>query len=336
MKKLTKSVKIIIPYFGKLPNYFCLWLESVKYNSNIKVLFLTNNKIPKDCPENVEWVVTTLENVKKRAQKLIDFQIVLNSPYKLVDYKPLYGAMFSDYITNYDWWGWGDIDTIWGDLTSIVNDDNLTKYDKLLDLGHLTLMKNTNLMKYMWKKKVKGAWTYEDALKSDMIFHFDEGGGMSFIARDSKCRIYSETAGNMSFADILPGRNNFQIAYNADKGQTAHIFLWKNGVLDGFWIENNKIKSKEYSYIHLQKRQMKIEIDLNKISEGFLIVPNKFIPLNMKDINMNLIQQNADEKKKRKSFIHYIKYQHFRRVGKRRNIPINGNEVYFRVEKPKY
>ncbi|NRO29632.1 hypothetical protein [Lactobacillus helveticus] len=81
---------------------------------------------------------------------------------------------------------------------------------------------------------------------------------------------------------------------------------------------------------------MKIEIDLNKISEGFLIVPNKFIPLNMKDINMNLIQQNADEKKKRKSFIHYIKYQHFRRVGKRRNIPINGNEVYFRVEKPKY
>ena len=33
-----KKIIIIIPYFGEFPNYFDLWMKSVKYNSDIDFL----------------------------------------------------------------------------------------------------------------------------------------------------------------------------------------------------------------------------------------------------------------------------------------------------------
>ena len=77
IKYERKKVVIIIPYFGKLPNYFSLWLESVRNNPQINVIFLTDNDKLLNCPSNVNWIVTTLSAVKARAQKLIDFPIKL-------------------------------------------------------------------------------------------------------------------------------------------------------------------------------------------------------------------------------------------------------------------
>lgn len=38
-------IALIIPYFGKLPNYFHLWKESCKKNTAIDFILLTDNKI---------------------------------------------------------------------------------------------------------------------------------------------------------------------------------------------------------------------------------------------------------------------------------------------------
>lgn len=341
---IKNKVIIIIPYFGKLPNYFKLWLESVRRNPDLDVLFLSNNNKPNDCPLNVKWIKTSLKNVKQRAQSLVNFPIVLNTPYKLVDYKPLYGAMFLDYIDDYDWWGYGDVDTIWGNLALIINDNNLEKYDKILDLGHLTLLKNTDFMRNLWKQKISGAWTYKDAFKSNLIYHFDEGGGMSFIAQKLNCKIYTEPAGKMSFADIIPNKHYFELAYDQGDGKYAHIFTWKNGNLRGYWIKNNKIQYKDFSYIHLQKRKMTIAEDLHDVNQGFLIIPNAFLLLAGRKINKKLFKKTVicNDKKSEKgvSFISclvtHFQVSEFKRKGRNRKIPLNGNEVYFKVEEPKY
>ena len=70
-------------------------------------------------------------------------EISLSKPYKLCDYKPAYGFLFSEYLIGYKHWGHCDIDTILGDLDHYLTDEILDNYDKIFCLGHLILYKNT-------------------------------------------------------------------------------------------------------------------------------------------------------------------------------------------------
>lgn len=334
-KIMKNSVVIIVPYFGKLPNYFNLWMESVKYNSKIDVMFFTDIKKPNSIPENIIWTKMSFNEVQKRASATIGFQVSLSMPYKLTDYKPVYGEMFGDFIKNYDWWGFGDIDTIWGDLSPIINEKHLTSFDKILELGHLTLIKNTNNMNHLYKKHVNHAWNYTEAFKTNFSYHFDEGGGFSFIARQNGCRIYSQYPKNMSFADIDPNKEAFHLAYNINK--FSYVFIWKKGTLKGFWIDNHKIQSRDFTYIHLQKRSMEVLVD--DYSRGFIIIPNKFLPIKgnfvNKDFIINASRLAPKIEEKRISKLSRLKEKTLiiQRINK---IPVNGNEVYFDTELPKY
>lgn len=338
-------VGIIIPYFGTLPNYFNLWMESLKYNSNIDVIFLTDISKPNQIPENLIWMNTSFEDIKKRAQHIVDFKISLSRPYKLTDFRPAYGEMFTDYLKKYDWWGFGDIDTIWGNLKPIINNANLEKFDKILSLGHLTLLKNNEKNNNLYKIKLKHLWNYRDAFSTDYSYHFDEGGGFSFIAKEKLSNIYDEFPGNMSFADLDPNIPNFSLAYSQNKN--PYIFTWKDGILKGYWVEKNKVFVREFTYVHLQKRHMQIclqDKDLGK----FAIVPNKFIPLRRAIINAEVVKKYNDinnfviDKKEKciqeKTHISKFDFSNIKRVilQKVKKIPINGNEVYFNFQDPKY
>ena len=41
--------------------------------------------------------------------------MTIEDAYKLTDFKPAYGEIFQDYIIQYDFWGFTDIDLIYGD-----------------------------------------------------------------------------------------------------------------------------------------------------------------------------------------------------------------------------
>ena len=47
--------------------------------------------------------------------------------YKVPDFKPMYGAMFHDLLSDYTHWGWMDIDTVMGDLSPLIA--HLRHYD---------------------------------------------------------------------------------------------------------------------------------------------------------------------------------------------------------------
>ena len=57
------------------------------------------------------------------------FEIVVESGYKLCDFKPALGYIFSDYIKKYDFWGYCDIDIIFGNIRAFMTDDLLNEYD---------------------------------------------------------------------------------------------------------------------------------------------------------------------------------------------------------------
>lgn len=330
---------VIIPYFGKFPNYFNLWAESVKYNPEIDVFLFTDNKCNCDLPSNIHLINTTFDDLKKDIQKNFDFSIKLDAPYKLCDYRPVYGLIFQNYIKEYSYWGYGDIDTIWGNMDYIIKKE-LDGYDKLLDLGHFTLYKNSDKMNHLWQQKIPNSWNSFDAFRSPLEYHFDEGGGIAPISKKLGCRLYTELPGQMNFADIIPFRDDFEIAYDNSEGKTPHIFSWKKGVLTGYWVQDDQIKHREYSYLHLQKRNMVIFVDRKDIKEGYWIVPNKFLPLTSKKISNDFIVKTRNSlvnKPSDRNIIMQIRnFIKFRIEGRVRGIPLNGNEVYFGTEKARF
>lgn len=168
-----KSIIIIIPYFGRLPNYFQLFLNSCKTNETVDWLIVTDNTENYLYPHNVNVIHMTFSELQDRVQNLFDFDVSLDKPYKLCDLKPAYGYIFSEYITGYDYWGHGDCDLIYGDLRKFLTDAVLS-YDKVFDLGHLSLYRNCKEINEMFMKPLDGIEYYKEVFSSPLSFNFDE------------------------------------------------------------------------------------------------------------------------------------------------------------------
>ena len=65
MEHLTR-IGIVLPYFGKLPNYFPLFLNSCRFNPTIDWLVYTDSDQKMDWPENVKVTKTTFDAFRSR------------------------------------------------------------------------------------------------------------------------------------------------------------------------------------------------------------------------------------------------------------------------------
>ena len=75
-----KKIIIIIPYFGEFPNYFDLWMKSVKYNSDID--FLLNMYCRGSVDMTVEWV---LNDIPIKKEEIVSY-LIEAIPDKLKEY----------------------------------------------------------------------------------------------------------------------------------------------------------------------------------------------------------------------------------------------------------
>ena len=180
-----KSICLIIPYYGKFPNYFELWLKSVEKNSTIDFLLVTDIKESYDYPSNVKIKNMTFNELKTQVQSLYDFKISLDNPYRIVDFKVAYGELFYEYIKKYDFWGYCDVDLIFGDIRKFVTEEILNQYDKINLHGHFSLHKNCDEMRHLYKKTSKNIIDYKTAFKVNWTWHFDEYPGVSYICKDN-------------------------------------------------------------------------------------------------------------------------------------------------------
>ena len=135
-----KRLVLISVYFGKYPDYFNLWLESASKNENIDFLLVGDCDISKysPLPSNIKTINISFSDLKSKIQKKFDFDITLDTPYKLCDYKPIYGFLFEEEISEYTYWGHFDLDTILGDIDKFLPKE---EYEKIYQFGHLCICK---------------------------------------------------------------------------------------------------------------------------------------------------------------------------------------------------
>lgn len=143
MSNSNYKIALIIPYFGSWPCYFNIYLKGCENNKWLDVIFFTDCEIPNKHLDNITFIPFTLKKFN------------INNSYKLCDFKPCYSLIFEDYLKDYDYWAYGDIDLIYGDLKSFIFNridagfDVLSNRSEILS-GSLSFFRNTNFIKNLF------------------------------------------------------------------------------------------------------------------------------------------------------------------------------------------
>ena len=283
---------LIVPYFGRFPNYFQLWLNSVKYNSDIDFLIITDDDTQYDYPSNVILKKEKFQNIRNRIKKKYDFKVPLKSPYKLCDFKVAYGDIFEQELKGYDFWGYCDVDLIFGNIRKFVTEELLTKYDKINIHGHFSLYRNNEEMRYLYKQCYKDLVNYKIAFSTNWIYHFDEYPGMAYIAKRAKIKMIDIE----EYADIDRFEFKFRKVYDHsnkqdDEYDIKQFFSWNSGKLLNTIIYRHGIERNEKMYVHLQKRVMKSDCN---IESKYFIIPNEFVTGSEVGIIQRVIELKTD------------------------------------------
>lgn len=253
----------IVPYFGTLPNHFQLWLDSCEKNDRFDFWVITDDKTEYYYPQNVTVEYLSLSDLKNRIDTKLGFNTCIDSPYKLCDFKPTYGYVFSEHIKKYDFWGHCDIDLILGDLDKFLTNEILNSYKKIFFLGHMTLYKNEEKINRAFMLSANSRIDYKKIFTSKMNYAFDEINQYSIntIFEYNNYSIYKEEL----YADIsCMHYNMFLTSYDASNKKyivkkQKQIFAFEDGKIYSYYLNRDKVGKKEFMYIHFQKREMQIK-----------------------------------------------------------------------------
>ena len=277
-----KKCVLILPYFGKFNNYFQLFLNSFEHNTDYDLFVFTDSRQEYKIPENVYFFYESFFDFKDRIKNKFTFDISLETPYKLCDYKPVYGYVLEDLIKEYEYWGFCDCDLLFGDLNGILSPILNKGYDKIFALGHLTLFKNNFENNRVFMNSFNGKSLYKTALSSSNICWFDEDykdENVHGIFLDQNKSIYCNdlsinpniNSSSFSLKKYNPSSRDFiDIPY-----QHEHYF-WSDGKLLQIKEKNNQLNIKSYLYMHFQLRKMRLNNDIFSNSSTIYIYPNGF------------------------------------------------------------
>lgn len=145
------KIALIIPYFTAYPP---IWLNlnfySCSKQSNIDFIYFT------DCDEiihlaskysNIICHKISFEDYCNNVSNRLGLAFHPQHAYKLCDLKPFYGFIHEDILKQYDFWGYGDNDLVYGNLEVLTSDNMLSSYDVITTMseriaGHFAIFRN--------------------------------------------------------------------------------------------------------------------------------------------------------------------------------------------------
>lgn len=300
---MKNTICLIIPYFGHLPSYANLFFRSLAYNQNIDVLLFTDSDCHVELP-NLKIVRSTLSAVKRRAQRLLDFKISLDNPYKLCDYKPLYGLLFQKYLKGYTFWGHCDLDLVLGDTKQFLTDDILNQYDKIYQHGHFCLYRNVPEVNNAFE--LSYGMNYRKVLSTSVICVFDEIPGIQQKFDHEGFQTYK----GWDFFDVNPWQYHMTrvTSFAPEIIQKEHFdyvhecFFWENGhVFREALAEGGKLRRDEFIYLHFQKRNFYTPDNIIRMN-SFYLTNDGCVPKAGTVSVQNLDRYNQFSQKREKEF----------------------------------
>jgi hypothetical protein len=169
------KIALVICYTGEMPWYFKYFVHSCRYNPTVDFYIITDHRIDDGLPPNVRPVYRSLNDISELATKKLGFEVNIKSGYKLCDFKPAYGFLFDDLLKDYDFWGHGDIDVVFGNIRYFISDDILANNDLVVVrhdflTGYFQLFRNNEKMNTLFMRSKD----YVRVMTEEKHFCFDE------------------------------------------------------------------------------------------------------------------------------------------------------------------
>lgn len=256
-----KKYIVLLPFFGKLPPYFYLFLESIARNPAVNFVFFCDQNVDAEfrVPANVRLIKTTLAQIKRDFENKLGFPISLEKPYKICDFRPAFGFLFEDIIKGYDYWGFGDIDLIYGNLgdylkSKEVEDYSVISFREKWVSGSLAFFRNSDKINSLFQKSP----LWQDIFSQPKHFGFDE-----------VLKRHKEYHKANSIDSVNPKDNSFTSLIVNDPSMAGEKVLFSGAVKE--WIapgeilevntKTNTIKSllvdKDFPYYHFVREKNK-------------------------------------------------------------------------------
>ncbi|MBK1895376.1 DUF6625 family protein [Chryseobacterium paridis] len=149
-KIALSTICIVTCWYGKYPWYFPYFIKSCAFNPTIDFIIITDNEeFISAKPTNVKILYKTIDEIKKIASDKLKINVNIDYPYKLCDFKPTYGFIFHEILKEYDFWGHGDIDLIYGNIRDFMTEEILSSHDIISSrhdyiAGSFSLFRNKN------------------------------------------------------------------------------------------------------------------------------------------------------------------------------------------------
>ncbi|MBS1524417.1 MAG: hypothetical protein JST19_02145 [Bacteroidetes bacterium] len=270
----SQRIVLIACFFGKLPWYFDYFAHSCGYNPTVDFFIITDdNAYGKTLPANVKLMYKTLDQVVSLASEKLGFAVCIDRGYKMCDFKPAYGVIFSDYLESYDFWGHTDIDIVFGDIREFITDDLLENYD-LISVrpdwltGCFLLYRNSARFNTLFTH----SRDYRKIFTSPVHYCFDETNFAHDAFSDGKhyTNIETEIESMMHVVKRLEAEHYLKPYFELHiiEGLPGRL-RWENGKM----FYRNKYEILLYHMIYFKKLHKPLKTET--ITSAFMISPTK-------------------------------------------------------------
>ena len=295
-----KKIRLIIPYFGKLPKFFPYFLLTAKRNQKIDFLIYTDQNVAQFetlNAKNIKFITLPFDDLRKKVQSKFNFKISLKTPYKLCDYKVAYGFIFEEELKGYDYWGFCDTDVLLGDIYQFLEDHNFftNDYARYGLLGHLQIFKNSQEVNHVFMsgQGLNYRLDYQNVFANEQNFIFDEADGIQVLFKKSGF----DQLQDKFFDDIDISHFSFR-EYGEDEPKRYYFWSEKNG-LERIEIKGKKLVVEHPLYAHFQKRT--IECPEFEVADSFYVIPNRLV------VGDKISIQEIEEVTKNRFYWEYVK-----------------------------
>jgi hypothetical protein len=263
----SPSMRLVVPHFGQRPPYLPLVLRSMAANPDVSWLLLTEQPVS-DAPPNVAVQLCGFDDLVRRIQGSFDFEISLDRPYKVCDFRPAFGEIFADELAGYDFWGHSDLDVIFGRIREHLPAAAF-EADKILFNGNFSLYRN-NAETAGWYRHEVGKVSYRDAMTNPAAMHFDEWAGIYYIVEDLRAPAWhDDVIFDISFRRYRPRAEG-------SPSPDPRRYAWEDGEICEYRLEGGRLVRRTALLIHLQKRVLRAPAPDVLVAGRYWILPNGF------------------------------------------------------------
>jgi hypothetical protein len=246
-------IRILIPYFGRWPHWMPFFVASCRANPDINwLLFSDCGELP-DAPDNVQVRAIDFADYCRLVGARLGISFAPDSPYKLCDLKPALGFIHAEDLDGYDFWGFSDIDLVYGQLRRYFTDQRLARYELLSTherriSGHFCLLRNNKHMREAFRA-VEG---WQSLMASPQHQAFDEAAFSRLFIRRKNWP--DGLRWLLDLTNSWRRCSEFAEAYSTPNGRIAWLdggfdfprrWFWKNGVL-----RTDRGDEREFPYFH--------------------------------------------------------------------------------------